>query len=491
MAINTKIAQAPIRELRLDAITGYSGSVHDLAARTAPGCCLSNRERSFAQTSSCSSGCAQTLLSGIVDAAVVNHAPLGCLGDSLYQNIGYHYGQFHRNWPYSNVSMISTNMGESDTVFGGAERLKDGIREAWRRFKPKAIFVTTSCASGIIGDDVQGVIDELKDEIPTPVVPVHCEGFRSRVWATGFDAAFHAILTRIVKPPEQKSKELVNIINFRGSARAYITDLFARVGLKPVFVVPFATVGELERISEAAASLTICGTLGSYLGTALEEEYGVPYVKSTPPHGFAGMDAWLRGLGQAVGKEREIEALIVEEKRAVQDDLAQVRQKLAGATAVIGMGPGFSLSYIRVLEELGIKVLYAASWHYDQHYDHGSQPAITTELATEHQDIPFGIGEQQNFEIANLLKELKPDLYFSRHPGSSVWAAKQGIVTIPVMDEYTAFGYRGLVNFGWRIADALANRRFVNNLAQRVRLPYQQWWFEQNPYHFLSQEEAA
>ncbi|MEI6207699.1 MAG: hypothetical protein WCP20_13030 [Desulfuromonadales bacterium] len=91
-----------------------------------------------------------------------------------------------------------------------------------------------------------------------------------------------------------------------------------------------------------------------------------------------------------------------------------------------------------MLDELGIKVLYGASWHYDQHYDHGAQPAITTELAAHDRDIPFGIGEQQNFEIANLLRGLKPDLYFSRHPGSSVWAAKQGIVTVPVMDEYAA-----------------------------------------------------
>lgn len=491
MAINTTISEVPIRERRLKAITGYSGSVKDLAARTSPGCSITNRERSFSQTSSCSSGCAQTLLSGILDAAVVNHAPVGCLGDSLYQNIAHHYGQFHRGWAYSNVNMVSTNMGESDTVFGGADRLRDGIREAYRRFSPKAIFVTTSCASGIIGDDVQGIIDELKGEIPIPVVPVHCEGFRTKVWATGFDAAFHAILGSIVKPPQRKDPERVNIINFRGSARVYITELFGRIGLKPVFVVPFATVAELEGMSEAAATLTICGTLGSYLGTALEEKYGVPYVKSSPPHGSVGMDSWLTGLGRAVGKELEIEQLISTEKQAVQGELAQIRAKLSGITAVLGMGPGFSLSYLRVLDELGIKVLYGASWHYDQQYDHGDQPAITTEMALREEDIPFAIGEQQNYEIANLLNELKPDLYFSRHPGSSVWAAKQGIVTVPVMDEYTAFGYHGLVNFGWRIVDALSNRRFVTNLSRRVRLPYQDWWFEQNPYHFLAEEEAA
>ncbi|KAB0668691.1 hypothetical protein F6V30_15235 [Oryzomonas sagensis] len=38
MAINTNVAEASIRERRLNAITGYSGSVRDLACRTSGGC---------------------------------------------------------------------------------------------------------------------------------------------------------------------------------------------------------------------------------------------------------------------------------------------------------------------------------------------------------------------------------------------------------------------------------------------------------------------
>jgi nitrogenase molybdenum-iron protein alpha chain len=64
---------------------------------------------------------------------------------------------------------------------------------------------------------------------------------------------------------------------------------------------------------------------------------------------------------------------------------------------------------------------------------------------------------------------VQPELYFSRHPGSSVWAAKLGITAVPVIDEYTAFGHRGLVNFGYRIIDNLTNRNFVTRLAEQVK----------------------
>ncbi len=50
-------------------------------------------------------------------------------------------------------------MLEKDTVYGGIEKLKTTIDEAYRRFNPKVIFVTTSCASEIIGDDVESAIN--------------------------------------------------------------------------------------------------------------------------------------------------------------------------------------------------------------------------------------------------------------------------------------------------------------------------------------------
>jgi nitrogenase molybdenum-iron protein alpha chain len=488
MAINLELSEAPIREARLGAITGYNGTLKDLVSRSGCGATLNNCERSFSQTSSCSSGCAQTLLANIVDAAIVNHAPIGCAGDTIYHNIANHYGRFYRGQDNRNIQLINTNIEESDTVFGGAEKLRAGILEAWRRFRPKAIFVSTSCASGIIGDDIKGVISDLGEEVPIPVIPVSCEGFRSKVWASGFDAAFHAVLTGIVKPPRRSQPNLVNMVNFRGSAREYITRLFGGLGLEPRFILPFASVEELETISEAAVTATVCTTLGSYIGTALEEQYGVPYVKTIPPHGVAGIEAWLRGIAAAVGKQEEVEELIAEERAATADDLAEIRRRLSGKTAVLGMGPSYAQSYLGVLEELGITVLHAASWHYDQRYDYGEQPPAILRAAGREEDITFSVGDQQLFEIGNKLSRVKPDLYFSRHPGSSVWGAKLGITAVPVIDEYTAFGHRGLVNFGYRIIDALTNRHFVTKLAERVKLPYTNWWFEQDPYSFLESE---
>ncbi|MBC2580717.1 nitrogenase component 1 [Clostridium sp. DJ247] len=487
MTINLQRAEAPIRENRLKSIVGYKGTIKDLVQQSKEGC-LKNGKRCFSQTTNCSSGCAQGYLSRIVDAAIVNHAPIGCAADVIGENTNYQWGENIRNWEHDNVKVVNTNMTEGSTVFGGSEKLKEGVREAYKRFNPKAIFVTTSCASGIIGDDVESILQEVEKEIGIPVVPVFCEGFRSQIWASGFDAAFHAVLTRIVKAPEKKRPELVNMINFNGSARDTITEIFACLGLVPQFGIPFSTIEEISRMSEAAATISICSTLGGYFGNGLEQKYGVPYVKSLQPHGIAGMDSWLRTLGEVVGKEKEVEEYIKEEKERIAPELSEIREKLKGKKVVVGMGPSFSHNYIRLLEEFGLEVIWGISWHYDSKYDHGSCPEATLELSKKERDIPISVSDQQNHEVLNLLNKLKPDLYIGRHPGSSVWPTKMGIPTIMVMDEYSAFGYQGTIDFGYRIIDALSNRSLARNLSKRIKLPYTKWWLEQDAFEFLESE---
>lgn len=485
MPINLKSAEAPIRETRLGSITGYKGSARDLAAKAACGS-LQNKERCFTQASACSSGCAQFILSQMIDVAIVNHGPVGCAADTIGCNTGNKWGGKVRNWERRNINAISTNMVEDDTVFGAVGKLQEAVREAYRRFQPKAIFVTTSCVSGIIGEDVTSVLDELQEEIPIPLAAVFCEGFKSKIWASGFDAAFQAILTKIVKAPEKKTNK-VNMINFNGSATKQITEILAIFGLEPVFMVPFSTVDQLSKMAESAATISICGTLGSYIGNALEEQYGVPYVKTLQPHGIAGMDSWLRGLGAATGTEKAVEVYIKEQHELIAADLEEVRAKLNGYRAVVGMGPSFGHNYIRTLQELGIEVVWGATWHFDPQYDHGTCPEAIQYLSKLPADLPLSVADQQNFEIINLLNRLKPDLYIARHGGSTVWATKLGIPSVMVADEYSAYGYQGLIDFGYRLIDAVTNRSFAKNLSTRIRMPYTDWWLKQDSFTFLAE----
>lgn len=484
MSINLSNNNLGTRENRLGSITGYVGSLKDLATQSECGT-LKGCARCFSQSSTCLSGCALSQLAGIRDVAVIHHGPSGCsvTATQIYTTTKQ---VAEKRGVVNNTVYIGTDMNERDTIFGSADKLHDIILEVNRRYQPKAIFVSSSCASGIIGEDIDSVVEEVKEEIDVPVVATHCEGFKSRIWATGFDISDHAVLSGIVKPPKQK-RNTINFKNFYESTREEIIEIFKNFDLDPIFLYANATVAELEHMSESVATTCICGTLGNYLGNGLEEKYGVPYIRSINPLGIAGFETWLREIGKVAHKEAEVEKYIEEQRAIYIPQIEEVKKELEGLTAVLGMGPGYTFEVSRVLNELGIKVVWALAWHYDKKYENGDVPPSMEYLLKEGIDFEASVADQQNFEVMNILNKYQPDLYLSRHPGSTVWAIKQGTPAIFVADEYMIFGYKHTLEFAHTVLDTIRNRSFEQNLAKRVKIPYTDWWYQQNVGAFLKE----
>jgi nitrogenase molybdenum-iron protein alpha chain len=468
MAIQLDISDIGTRESRLGSITGYVGDLKDLANQSNCGS-LKGCARCFSQSSTCLSGCALAQLSGIRDVAIVHHGPSGCstTGTQIYavtKQVAAKRGIVN------NSVYIGTDMNEQDTIFGSGEALRDIVLETYKRYKPKAIFVSSSCATGIIGEDIDSIVDELKEEIDVPIAAVHCEGFKSRIWATGFDISDHAVLSSIVKPPKQK-RNTINFKNFYESARDEITEIFKKFDVEPVFLYANATVEELSQMSEALATVCICGTLGNYLGNGLEE-------------------TWLREIGAVIHKEKEVEAYIEIERAKYLPQIEEVKTKLKGLRAVLGMGPGYTFEVSRVLQELGIEVVWAAAWHYDKQYENGDIPPAMQYLLENNPNFQVSVADQQNYEVLNILNKYQPDLYLSRHPGSTVWAIKQGFPAVYVADEYMIFGYKGTLDFANTVLNTIQNRSFEVNLAKRVKLPYTDWWYQQENGLFLEENRG-
>ncbi len=425
------------------------------------------------------------MLSLIRDAAVVNHAPAGCAGDFGMFNLYNRYGQTKRQLPLSNAHLISTNLSSEDAVFGATQKLIEAVREAHRRFQPRAVFVTASCVSGIIGEDLESAVREVERELGIPVITVGCEGFCSQVWATGWDKAFDAILRRIVKPVRNRRPELINIINFIGDD--YFIDLLRPLGLVSNLIVPFTTIEQLEQISEAGATVQMCPTLGTHLGAGLERQYGVPEIKSPPPYGLAATDAWLREVGHVTGKQTEAEQLIASERVAIAPELESLRQLFGGARAFVAAGPAHGHGFMCLLSDLGMQLVGACGWHHDAEQDHGDPAGDTLHhFVQNHGNVPYGVCHKQPYEFVNLIRRVAPDVLVIRHPSLAIGGAKLGIPTFFVDDEHLAIGYRGLLRYGRKIADWYKNPSLERNLARHTRLPYSQWWLGQPPYSLLA-----
>lgn len=483
--INLRANEVQIREVRLGSITGFAGKASELVGCARKGK-LGERGRSFTQCLGCSTANAACTVILIQDGAVISHGPVGC--SSCFHEFAFTYlvNGVHRgvNAP-AQRRIFSTNLGEKETVFGGNEMLAATIREVYARTKAKAIFVVTTCASGIIGDDVSGISDEAEAELGVPVVPIFCEGFRSKIWTSGFDAGYHGIARKLIKPPVRKQPDLVNIVNFWGAD--IFTELFGRLGLRPNYLTPYSTVEQIAHSSEAVATIQVCATLGSYYGAALEQQYGVPEIKVSAPYGIAQTDRWFRELGRMTDREAEVEVLLAEERERWLPRIAELRGKLEGKKAHVTAGASHGHALIAILRELGLEVRGASIFHHDPLYDNAAVSADALQnTVQDYGDVPrYSVCNKQEFELVNVLNRERPDILLARHGGMTLWGGKLGIPSLLIGDEHFGMGYKGLVNYGEKILDILENDEFVKNLAKHAINPYTAWWLEQAPDAFM------
>lgn len=482
--VNLSLPSVQIREIRINSITGYQGSAEDLVAQSA--CGLKDKNRSFSQCLGCATSKAACMTIPIQDAAVISHGPVGC--SSCFHEFAFTYRVNSQERGVASPTqrkIFSTNLQEKDTVYGGAQKLADTIREVYERTHANAIFVLTTCAAGIIGDDVESVCNEAEDELGVPVVSIFCEGFKSRVWTTGFDAAYHGIAKKLIDPPKERRSDIINVINFWGSD--VFADWFAPFGAKPNYITPYSTVNTLRHSSEAAATVQACSTLGSYLGAVLEQEFGVPEIPSAPPYGIDQTDRWFRALGKTLGKEDIAEQVIAEKKAKYLPRIEELREKLRGKTAYVTAGAAHGHALLDILGELGLDAKGAAIFHHDAVYD--SERPENDQLAqrvNDYGDVPeFNVCNKQEFELVNALNRIRPDILLARHGGMTLWGAKFGIPSLLVGDEHYGMGYEGLVNYGERILETIENDEFVKNLEKHAINPYTKWWLEQRPDYFL------
>jgi nitrogenase molybdenum-iron protein alpha chain len=420
----------------------------------------------------------------IRDTVFVCHAPIGCDAGMIGASLAAKGTSVARGQKPFDLHVISTNLQEKDTIFGATDKLKKAIREAHNLYHPKTILLSTSCASGIIGEDIESVADEMEEELGYPVVTIHCEGFKSKIWSSGFDAVFHGVLRKLVKPPKKKQEDLINVFNFQGMDS--FTPLLGRMNLRVNYLVSLSSLDQLETISEAACSTTICETLSLYVAAVLEEKYGVPEIKTASPYGIDWTDTWLRAIGKVTHREELAEKVIAEEREKYREELEYLRGKLQGKKLYVISGDSFAHNLANIGKSLGLELAGATSLHHDQKTDNPESVNTLNALIETNGDIPhFSVCNMQPYQVVKILKKLKPDLLICRHGGLTGLGSKIGIPTLFEGDANYSIGYEGVVKMGRRIIEAMQTRKLVDNVARHFELPYTEWWLnEADPFYF-------
>jgi nitrogenase molybdenum-iron protein alpha chain len=491
--------EPPKREERLNAAITYGGSICHLAGKR-KGCCLNPQERSFTQGSICLLLPGLAMLNSIPDSVVLLHGAIGCGSCSHSQNANARSGGNLRFGKVKDALWLSTALTESDVVGGGESKLEAAIRQADRRYRPAAIIVVAGCVPGIIGDDIDGIAGRLQPEINAKILPVHCEGFKTKVWATAYDAVYHSLGRNLLDEPEgsrrtipdpvedfvekERLRRTVNLMNVSSMGRVdelelirLLNALGLEVNVFPVFTKP----EEMYRATQAALSVSTCPTHDDYFLKHLHEKYGVPYIVRHMPIGIDNTNRWLRDVAAFFGLQEQAEKLIALEVKELEEALAGFKPLFKGKKAFISAGEIRAYANGYLLTELGFELVGIRSFHHDEF----AEIEYEKLAGIVKQDFVVNIANVQPFEEANLLKKLKPDLFLGHWNGNAT-AAKLGIPTHVIYNTGLSYiGYKGVYELARRIYRQLKNPALNRNLAAEIRLPYTERWLDSEPFKHI------
>ncbi|MHB1127060.1 MAG: nitrogenase iron-molybdenum cofactor biosynthesis protein NifE [Bacillota bacterium] len=301
---------------------------------------------------------ARVVLNPITDAIHLVHGPIGCASYTWDIRGSLSSGaELYRN-------SFSTDLKENDVIFGGEKKLALAIDELVQKYRPKLVFVYSTCIVGVIGDDLEAVCKAAIHKYGIEVIPVQSSGFIGNK-AAGYRAACDALL-RLIEP---KGKEIITknkSINYLGdfnlAGEAWIIGKYLqRIGIEVnVTFTGDSNHATLKKAPHACLNVVQCAGSMMYLVGKMEELYHIPYFKVSFLSILDTAES-LRKIAAFFKDEailRKTEDLIARETARIRPVLDFYREKLAGKKAAIYVGGGFkAISLIRQFREIGIDVV--------------------------------------------------------------------------------------------------------------------------------------
>jgi nitrogenase molybdenum-iron protein alpha chain len=496
----------PVRDQRLHIGDSYAGNACGLVDCSKSGCMIRNN-RGFWQTVACQMSLSLMMAATVENSAIIMHGAIGCGAQLLGVGMSSSRGKLLRGKAPGQPAWVTTNLKESDVIGGGEEKLREAIRYVDAEFRPEIIFVVVTCAPSIIGDDVEEIVRQAKEESAAEIVSIHCPGFRSRVVASAYDSFYHGLLRHIsfepepyrdfrpfepsdpqyaleVKKYEYVKSHTVNLWNATSigpSDEDEVVRLLTALGLKVRIFAEYSNADEFRLVSQAGLNVSLCNVHDDYILTYLEEKYGIPYIIAGMPIGKEATRKWLLAVAAHFGLEEEAGRLAAYEERLLDAAIAPLLPKIQGKRVLLGGGVVRVGVEAAVLSELGMDVIGVRAYH----FDNNAEP-IYEGVAEVLGETPVVVSNQA-FELVNQIKKYEPDLLIT-HAGSHGIVAKLGVPSTHMFSsEKSYFGYNGLFSFLRNIAFALENPSYQQRLAKHVRTPYKDSWFERDAFALVKE----
>ncbi|MGJ4895885.1 MULTISPECIES: nitrogenase iron-molybdenum cofactor biosynthesis protein NifE [unclassified Bradyrhizobium] len=411
---------------------------------------------------------AKVALQPLTDVAHLVHGPIACEGNS-WDNRG----------AASSGSQIwrtgfTTDINETDVVFGGEKRLYKAIKEIIEKYDPPAVFVYQTCVPAMTGDDINAVCKAASAKFGKPCIPVNSPGFVGPK-NLGNKLAGEALLDHVIGTvePEVTTPYDLNIIgeyNLSGELWQ-VKPLFDELGIRiSACISGDGRYKDVASSHRARAAMMVCSKAMINVARKMEERYGIPFFEGSF-YGIQDSSDSLREIARLLverGAPADLldrtEAVIAREEAKAWAAIEPFKKRLTGKKVLLITGGVKSWSVVAALQEAGMELV-------------GTSVKKSTKEDKERIKELMGqdahmIDDMAPREMYKMLKDAKADIMLSGGKSQFV-ALKAAMPWLDINQErsHAFMGYIGMVKLVAEIDKAIYNPMWEQ---LRKRAPWEQ-----------------
>jgi len=256
-------------------------------------------------------------LSALPRTIPIIHGAQGCGG-----NLGgaYSQGGYLGAGYCGNSAVPSSNIGESDIIFGGADRLIREINSTFEVMDGDLFVVTTTCMTDIIGDDIKGVLSEVGKK-EKPILFIDTGGFIGNSYY-GYSKFIEELFLQYIPKSEKKKKNLVNVFGlvpgydpyFRGDLEE-IKRILGLIGLEVnTFLTNDQTQENILSAGKASLNIVLSRLYGTEAAEIVKETHGIDYLITDLPIGNLATIDFIRQIADKLGLDKNKVSAVLEKE---------------------------------------------------------------------------------------------------------------------------------------------------------------------------------
>ncbi len=378
------------------------------------------------------------------------HGPVGCTYDTWHTK-RYISDNDNNQLKYA----WATDVKEKNVVFGAEKLLKKTIIDTFKA-QPhlKRMTIYQTCATALIGDDMDAVAREVMEELgDVDIFVCNAPGFGGPSQSGGHHKINIAWVDQKVgtKEPKIESDYVINYVgdyNIQGDAEI-MCDYFHRMGIQVLSTFTGnSTFDELATMHRAHLNVLECARSAEYICNELRVRYGIPRL-DIDGFGFDLLNESLMKVAMFFGLEEKAQKIIDEENARWRPELDWYARRLKGKRICLWPGGSKLWHWAHVIEEeMGVKVVSVYS-KFGHQGDFEKGVARCSEGA-------LAIDDPNELEALEAMEELKPDIILTgMRPGEVAKKIRIPYLNIHAYHNGPYKGYEGWVRLARDLYNAI------------------------------------